>query len=294
MQRSGVGTHPASLGWGGTDNLGVVSTPRFLLSRRWVLFALAVVVLSFLAWRLGEWQFDRLDERKDRNAQIERNEHHDPVDVSEVSSPGGTVRSADEWRLVTATGTYRTDDQVIVRYRTRDGQAGVDVVVPLETTRGPVVLVDRGWFATANRGEIPTDVPAPPAGEVEVTGWLRVDATGDSTTVDDHSTRAVNSRAIGEALGLETYAGFVDLKAESPEPAQALEPVELPELDNGPHFFYGLQWWFFGVLAVVGFFYLMWDEKRGGTARLRRRSTRHAEDDRIDAREAARSDSPTP
>ena len=45
-------------------------------------------------------------------------------------------------------------------------------------------------------------------------------------------------------------------------PAQALEGAELPELDNGPHFFYGLQWWFFGVLAVFGFFYLMYDEWR--------------------------------
>ncbi len=263
-----------------------MSNPRFLLSRRWVFFALAVIFLTFLAWRLGEWQFDRLEDRKDRNAQIERNEHHDPVDVSEVTSPGGRVRASDEWRLVTATGEYLADQQVIVRYRTRDGHAGVDVVVPLRTESGTSVLVDRGWFGTANRGEIPTDVPAPPAGEVTVTGWLRVDATGDSTVVDDQSTRAVNSAAISEALGIETYAGFVDVRDESPEPEQALEPVELPELDNGPHFFYGLQWWFFGVLAVVGFFYLMWDEKRGGTARLRRKASRHAEDDRIDAREA--------
>jgi hypothetical protein len=56
----------------------------------------------------------------------------------------------------------------------------------------------------------------------------------------------------------------VELRSESPEPATKLEPVELPELNNGPHFFYGLQWWFFGVLAVFGFFYLLWDEWRNG------------------------------
>ena len=38
----------------------------------------------------------------------------------------------------------------------------------------------------------------------------------------------------------------------------------MPELNNGPHFFYGLQWWFFGALAIFGFFYLMYDEWRGG------------------------------
>ena len=36
--------------------------------------------------------------------------------------------------------------------------------------------------------------------------------------------------------------------------------AELPDLGNGPHFFYGLQWWFFGLLAVFGFFYLAYDE----------------------------------
>ncbi len=58
------------------------------------------------------------------------------------------------------------------------------------------------------------------------------------------------------------YGGFVELEGEDGQPAASLEPVELPELDNGPHFFYGLQWWFFGVLAVFGFCYLAYDEWR--------------------------------
>ena len=64
--------------------------------------------------------------------------------------------------MVTATGTYATDDTVIVRYRTRDGASGSDVVVPLVTPEGPALLVDRGWLATDNSGTEPVDVPAPP------------------------------------------------------------------------------------------------------------------------------------
>ena len=97
-----------------------------------------------------------------------------------------------------------------------------------------------------------------------MTGWVRADGTGDSTLVTDQSTRAISSQEIGEALDLDVYGGFVELQAEDGEPAAGLEPVELPELDNGPHFFYGLQWWFFGVLAVFGFGYLAWDERRNG------------------------------
>ena len=51
-------------------------------------------------------------------------------------------------------------------------------------------------------------------------------------------------------------------RSESPEPAEPLAPAEEPDLPKGPHFFYGLQWWFFGALAVFGFGYLAWDERR--------------------------------
>ncbi|MDT0187962.1 SURF1 family protein [Microbacterium sp. ARD31] len=237
---------------------------RFLVSRRWIVFALVVVFLAWVAWRLGEWQFHRLDDRKERNAIIERNEKAGADPVSEVMAPGEPVAAAEEWRIVEATGTYAVDDTVIVRYRTREGEAGVDVVVPLETTDGTTLLVDRGWYATDNRGATRADVPEPPSGEVTVTGWVRRDAEGDSTEVDDLSTRAVNSERIGEALGREVLGGWVDLRSESPEPETPLTPVEMPDLDNGPHFFYGLQWWFFGVLAIFGFFYLIYDEWRGG------------------------------
>ncbi|MFC6285166.1 SURF1 family protein [Nocardioides sp. GCM10027113] len=240
-----------------------MSSLRFLLSRRWVLFALVVGLLAYLAWVLGQWQFDRLEERQDRNALIERNEQAPPVPPGELMPVGDDVAASDEWRTVTATGTYAVEDTVIVRYRTRDGAAGVEVVVPLVTADGTALLVDRGWLPTDNRGTAdPDDVPAPPQGEVTVTGWVRVDATGDSSSVTDQSTRAISSDAIGEALDREVYGGFVELREESPAPAEPLAPAELPELDSGPHFFYGLQWWFFGLLALVGFGYLAWDEWR--------------------------------
>jgi cytochrome oxidase assembly protein ShyY1 len=241
---------------------------RFLLSRRWLLFALVVVVLCYATWWLGEWQFRRLADRKESNSVIRANEDRAAAPVADVLAPGSAVADSDEWRLVTATGTYDADDTVIVRYRTRDGQSGVDAVVPLVTAGGATLLVDRGWMAADNQGAGPADLPEPPAGEVTVEGWVRADATGDSTAVDDHSTRAISSEEIGSAIDRTVYGGFVELRSEDGRPADGLEPVELPELNNGPHFFYGLQWWFFGLLAIGGFLYLAWDEwrSRGGGA----------------------------
>ncbi len=95
--------------------------------------------------------------------------------------------------------------------------------------------------------------------------------------MSDRSTRAVSSRRIAETLPYPLYRGFVDLAQESPTPATALEPTELPDpTSNGPHFFYGLQWWFFGALAIFGFFYLLWDEVRQRRDRGRSRRPEHA------------------
>ena len=234
----------------------------FLISRRWLLFAVVVVLLCYAAWWLGQWQFHRLDDRKASNTIVRSNEDRAATPVGSVLAPGRPVADDDEWRRVTATGTYDVDETVIVRYRTRDGASGIDVVVPLVTADGATLLVDRGWMASDNEGTSPDDVPAPPTGEVTVEGWVRADADGDSTTVTDHSTRSISSERIGEAIGQEVYGGFVMLDTEDGSAAADLEPVELPELNNGPHFFYGLQWWFFGLLALFGFGYLAWDERR--------------------------------
>jgi len=134
--------------------------------------------------------------------------------------------------------------------------------VPLQPDDGPAVLVDRGWLATDNSGARPDDVPAPPTGTVTVTGRVRVDATGDSASVADRSTRAISSERIGAAIGRDVYSGFLDLRSEDPAPDTPLMQAELPDLGNGPHFFYGLQWWFFGLLAMFGFCYLAYDEWR--------------------------------
>lgn len=247
---------------------------RFLLSRRWILFFLTIIVVGYATWWLGEWQFGRLDDRRDRNAVIEANENEPPAPVAEVLAPGDDVDASEEYRMVTATGEYDAEDTIVVRYRTRDGAGGVDAVVPLVTEGGTALLVDRGWMATDNRAIAPDELPAPPGGEVTITGWVRADGTGDSTEVTDSSVRAISSEAIGEALDREVYGGFVELRSEDPEPAEPLEPAPEPELDEGPHFFYGLQWWFFGVLALGGFGYLAWDERKHGPRGERRRAAR--------------------
>ena len=126
-------------------------------------------------------------------------------------------------------------------------------------------------MATTNQGLTdPSQVPAPPSGTVTVTGSVRRDADGSSAQVVDGSARAISSAQIQPAIGIPVYGGFVDLKSETPGPRDAARGRRArPTSSNGPHFFYALQWWFFGLLALFGFGYLAWEEATGRADRRR-------------------------
>ena len=234
----------------------------FLLSRRWIGFALFVVVLAGICFRLGLWQLHRMEDRLDDNKVIKRHLAADPVPLASVLAPGEEVAERSAWTRVRATGTYDVEREVTVTFTTRDGAPGVDVVTPLVMPDGSAVLVDRGWLATQNTTDRPANIPAPPAGQVTVTGWLRQDSGADRQAVEprDGQVRAISSTGMAASVPYDLVSGYLNLRSQYPPAAKALELEPPPELGQGPHFFYALQWWFFGGLAVFGLFWFAWVE----------------------------------
>ena len=235
---------------------------RFLLSPRWLALAAAVLLLATVSVRLGFWQLSRLHDRVAENSVIEQNLTAAPVEASALAGPDDAVTGSEEWRPVTAAGRYDPSEQLLVRYQTNGGARGVDVLTPLVTEEGTAVLVDRGFLEAPSGTPEMSEVPAPPAGEVTVTGWLREnsDAPSDATTAADGTVRAISSAALARELPYPVAAGWVQADSEEPAAAQPLSGPEQPELDSGPHFFYAMQWWFFALLALVGYGYFAWDE----------------------------------
>lgn len=227
-----------------------------MLSARWIGFAVFVIMLAAVCTRLGVWQMHKLELRLDRNDVITKHFTTEPVDLASALPTGEIVDRTNEWTRVSATGRYDLEHQVTVKFTTRDGAPGVDVVTPLVLSSGDAVLVDRGWIETQNTVKRP-QVPAPPNGLVTIEGWLRQNngAGGDAVKPVDGQVRAVSSNAMAEYVPYTLSNGYVNLQQESPAPATALAAEPKPELGQGPHFFYALQWWFFALLAVVGYFW---------------------------------------
>lgn len=227
---------------------------RFVLSRRWIAFAVFVVLLTATMVRLGVWQWTKGEHRAEQNVQIAKHLSADPVQLDDVVVAGDDVPAELEWTRVTVTGVFDTDAQVSVRYAQRDGQPGVDVVTPLVLSDGTAILVDRGWMRTANNGTKPEALPNPDPGTVTIEGWLRrnSDAPDRAVVPVDGQVRAIDSRAWSEATDLELRSGFIN--AQSPEQVGLVAEPQ-PELGTGPHKFYGIQWWFFAALAFFGLFW---------------------------------------
>ena len=168
---------------------------RFLVSRRWIGFGIFVIALAGVCVQLGAWQFDKLDEREDRNALVAEHLAIDPVELNSVVPAGQRLDPEQEWTVVTATGRYDLDRQVTVKYVSRDGRPGVDVLTPFVLDDGTALLVNRGFVETLRSSTAPTDLPVPTSATVEVTGWLRPNsgATGEAVRVSDTQVRAISS-----------------------------------------------------------------------------------------------------
>ncbi|MET8503975.1 SURF1 family protein [Streptomyces sp. NPDC004787] len=243
---------------------------RFLLSRQWVILTLVALVLIPVMIELGFWQFHRHERRVAQNALIADNLAAKPVPVEELTSPGHTVPRADYWRHATATGTFDTAHEVVVRRRTSsDDRVGVHVLTPLVLEDGKVVMVNRGWIPAAGDQRSYPDVPPAPKGLVTVTGRLMADETTGASGIKDlkglpdRQVMLINS-AQQSALqgGRPVLGGYLELTA--PEPAgDAPEPIADPDHDSiGAHMAYAIQWWLFSAGVPVGWCVLARREKR--------------------------------
>jgi cytochrome oxidase assembly protein ShyY1 len=253
---------------------------KFLFTGRWLALLLVVILVGFACVELGLWQFRRYEGKVEGNKVVRANLAADPEPLDNVLSTRAGPADDVEWLRVRATGVYDPDHTTVILYRSHDGQPGVNLVVPLVTDSGAALLVDRGWVPTKGSSDAPVSPPAPPSGAVTVTGWVRQNATGSSARVSDGQARSISSDEIGQTLPYPVYDGFVEQTAESPEAKPAPQADDEPDLSTGPHFFYGVQWFFFALLALAfwGYFaYAEYQEQSGRRPRPPQPAARPAE-----------------
>lgn len=258
---------------------------RFLLTRQWVILTLVAILLVPTMIRLGIWQMHRYEMRSDRNRMVSEALAAKPVPVERLTSPGHAVTTADKYRRVTATGTFDTAHEVVVRRRVNtDGAVGFHVLTPFVLTDGKVLLVNRGWIP-ADSGAQTTfpKVPAPPSGRTTVTGRLMADETTaasgikDIKGLPDRQIMLIDSAGQAKRLGSAVLGGYVAQTAPEPK-GGAPEQLSDPGKEDAPlNYAYMIQWWLFAAGVPVGWWILVRRERRDREEAATRTTAEEAE-----------------
>ncbi|MER5489589.1 SURF1 family protein [Streptomyces sp. NPDC002490] len=141
---------------------------RFLLTPRWWGINVFVVLAIPFCLFMGSWQLGRFEDRvDDHRSATERTGADDRAEARPLAELLPVTKETSGER-VSATGRYA--EQFLVPDRTLDGKQGHYVLGMLRIEDGPALPVVRGWRPGAAD---PAGVPAPPAGEVTVTGALQ-------------------------------------------------------------------------------------------------------------------------
>jgi cytochrome oxidase assembly protein ShyY1 len=223
----------------------------FLLRPKWIAFHVLVLVSALLMIRLGFWQLERLEERKEFNSTVTERIDQPPVPFDELLDEVASDPKSVEWRQVTLAGTW-LPDQVVWFNRSQEGIAGDNVLTAITHDDSTVIV---------NRGFVPLGSALPPAssGDVEVLGRVRVPQARqlgeltDSTEGPVTEVRRVDLELLDQQIPGDLAPVYVDLIGSVPNvTADDPVPVPPPALDEGPHLSYAVQWFIFAGAVVLG------------------------------------------
>ncbi|WP_249667322.1 SURF1 family protein [Cellulomonas fengjieae] len=234
---------------------------RAAVRPRMLLLLVVLLTAAALCARLGAWQLDRAQVHGAATAERHAAElaAAPAVPIDDVLEPQTTFVGDLVGRKVAVSGSYDATGQLLVTGRAHDGTTGLLVLTPLRTPDGAVLPVVRGWVAT------PADADAPPAGSVDVTGYLQASEQAGAG-VRDGQTDAISSAELLNSWGGPIYTGYLVLSTPEPAPGgpALLDPPTKPGTGlNIQNLAYAAQWWIFGGFAVLLWLRMVRDEARG-------------------------------
>jgi surfeit locus 1 family protein len=234
-----------------------------LLTRRWILTTVVVLAGMALCIRLGIWQLDRLAWRREFNQRVEAQILATPLDLNQKLDPAGLYDM--EYRSVQVVGTYDSSQEVLLRNQIFDNHLGFHVFTPLKIAGSDVaILVERGWIPV-EEASLPGREKFNEPGQVTVKGRLRrplnqPEVIGGATnpTLAPGQSRSdawsyISIDQIQPQISLKLVPVYLQ---QAPDPAWTRMPyreLKLPEISEGPHMGYALQWFSFATLLGAGY-----------------------------------------
>jgi surfeit locus 1 family protein len=118
---------------------------------------------------LGVWQMERREWKRDILDRIAQNQALAPTPLDELLK-GDPLRR--EYGRISLSGTFQHDKEFHLAARSLKNDVGIQVVTPVRTDDGRIVLFDRGWVPSAKK-EPAKRAEGQVAGKVELVGIVR-------------------------------------------------------------------------------------------------------------------------
>lgn len=216
----------------------------------WAIFKSLVAVLLIVGclWA-AQWQYHRGADRHARNAMIEAHIALSPIPLELAR----TTPKKFEWRSVETSGVFDSTHQILLRNRYSEGTYGFEVLTLFTSSDNQRFWVDRGWVQAGKSATTPPQVSVVPNGNVVIRGRLRLDSSlpqGSFFALPTSGQTLV--RELNAQSRLHTENFYIDLIDGSDSLLTPSVTAQLPELSDGPHMAYALQWLFFAGLVVYG------------------------------------------
>lgn len=217
--------------------------------------ALALVFLCLLA---SQWQLHRGQARSDLNKVITQNLAAAPLNSVAFLRLNP---SRDQLRSAKISGNFDLSHQLLVRDRYNNGVYGFEVLQLFQTANGAKYWVNRGWVKAGKDAKTAPTIP--PITNQLLSINIRIRAENLAPQIAG-SFFAVSSPKrishLGNVQGVGAANYYLDLL-----PSDLISPlteIETPEISNGPHFAYAIQWLAFAVMICIGRFLLFRNPKR--------------------------------
>ena len=224
--------------------------PHRLLGPAWIFSHLLVLALLVTMVNLGLWQLRRLDERRDHYDRVEVQAQWDPVPVADAIE--ALHSSGELWYLpVVAVGTFDPVREIQVANRSRDGMPGIEVVTLMVLTDPPgtAIAVNRGFIPLAVRTKSDPSTWAPPTGSVRVVGLAMASGSGGRASGDQVD--RIDLDLLAGRWGLRLLPAYLQASPDGTNDWPL--PLPSPDLREGPHLSYAVQWFIFTIIGLVGY-----------------------------------------
>ncbi len=219
---------------------------------KWLGMLVALPVLMGLCVVAANWQYARHERRSAQEQQVEASKTATPLSLESVLGPTEPLSPQAQYTPVTATGVY-DQQSVLIRNRSLNEERGMWIVNPLRLTDGSSILVLRGWMAATRDNVEQAIAPAPPPGEVTVTGVLQPsEARRGSGILSNGEATSLNIEAICPQGCFQAY-----LQLTGSTPADPAEPIPVKGPGVGPHLGYAGQWLIFALMLPIGYVILL-------------------------------------